>query len=277
MPQLHRDYANVKFGEPTLERALALLDDWLEGFIRAKWPGAPPSKQKRRTPLVLSVEHADGSTWKLDGRHDFYERYRQPGVASAYIEDIGADAFRLSYIEQMGTTVFAKHPDDEQLRAMFAIFDEDRPGAETSVRESVGGVPNVFISQGGRAAGRALAEGLERNGFVVKTYERPGNRRDATRSLLEALVQGRDFAVLLYLDEDEDAHGGRRAREHVLHEVGLFQGRLGLERAVIVRQEGLEPLDRSHAVPEVGFRQDPREVLDELVGMISAQTEASGR
>ncbi|MDP9072234.1 MAG: nucleotide-binding protein [Actinomycetota bacterium] len=268
MPQLHRDYPEARFGEATLQRALALLDDWLEGFIRSKWPGAPPPAQKRRTPLVLSVEDADGSTWKLDGRDDFYERYRQPGVASAYIEDIGADAFRLSYIEQVGTTVFAKHPDDEQLLAMFAIFDEHRPPARTSPPEPGATAGNVFLSHRGGVGGPALEEGLERRGFAVKTFQRSGNRQDATRSLLESLVQGRDFAVVVHQADDEGAHGRGRAREHVLHEVGLSQGRLGLDRAVIVRQEPCEPFAEAHAVVELAFRSDPREVLDELAGLI---------
>ena len=37
--------------------------------------------------------------------------------------------------------------------------------------------------------------------------------------------------------EDEHLDGTKHARENVVHEAGLFQGRLGFERAIIVMEE----------------------------------------
>jgi predicted nucleotide-binding protein len=34
--------------------------------------------------------------------------------------------------------------------------------------------------------------------------------------------------------EDEQADGNHHARMNVIHEVGLFQGRLGFERAIVL-------------------------------------------
>ena len=41
-------------------------------------------------------------------------------------------------------------------------------------------------------------------------------------------------------DSDEQSDGKARARENVVHEVGLFQGRLGFERALILLEDGCE-------------------------------------
>jgi predicted nucleotide-binding protein len=46
------------------------------------------------------------------------------------------------------------------------------------------------------------------------------------------------FAFLVMTAEDERAYGTRRARANVIHEVGLFQGRLGFEKAIILLEEG---------------------------------------
>ena len=40
--------------------------------------------------------------------------------------------------------------------------------------------------------------------------------------------------------EDETAEGKSRARQNVIHEAGLFQGRLGFDKVIILKQDGLE-------------------------------------
>jgi predicted nucleotide-binding protein len=46
------------------------------------------------------------------------------------------------------------------------------------------------------------------------------------------------LAFLVMTAEDERTDGTKQARANVIHEVGLFQGRLGFERAIILLEEG---------------------------------------
>jgi predicted nucleotide-binding protein len=46
------------------------------------------------------------------------------------------------------------------------------------------------------------------------------------------------FAFLIMTAEDEQLDGKVRARENVVHELGLFQGRLGFKRAIVLSVGG---------------------------------------
>jgi predicted nucleotide-binding protein len=46
------------------------------------------------------------------------------------------------------------------------------------------------------------------------------------------------FAFIVMTADDEQADGEMRAHQNVIHEAGLFQGRLGFERAIVLVEEG---------------------------------------
>ena len=48
------------------------------------------------------------------------------------------------------------------------------------------------------------------------------------------------IAFLIMTAEDEQSDGKLRARMNVIHEAGLFQGRLGFTRAIILLEDGCE-------------------------------------
>jgi predicted nucleotide-binding protein len=53
--------------------------------------------------------------------------------------------------------------------------------------------------------------------------------------------------------EDEMADGKLVARENVVHEAGLFQGRLGFTKAIILLEEGCEEFSNIHGVGQLRF------------------------
>ena len=70
--------------------------------------------------------------------------------------------------------------------------------------------------------------------------------------LKEMLAQA-DFAFLIMSGEDEQATGKFNPRLNVVHEAGLFQGRLGFERAIILREEGCEDFSNVGGLGEIHF------------------------
>lgn len=74
----------------------------------------------------------------------------------------------------------------------------------------------------------------------VHTFETKAIPGDVISEQLAELLKVTNFAFLLLTGEDEAADHTMHPRENVIHEVGLFQGRHGFKRAVILLEEGCE-------------------------------------
>ena len=61
------------------------------------------------------------------------------------------------------------------------------------------------------------------------------------------------FAFLLMTGEDETADGSLHARENVIHEIGLFQSRLGLDRAIVLLEEGCTEFSNIVGIGQIRF------------------------
>jgi len=61
------------------------------------------------------------------------------------------------------------------------------------------------------------------------------------------------IAVLVMTGEDEQTDGKLRARMNVVHEVGLFQGRLGFARAIVLLEEGCEEFSNIQGLGQIRF------------------------
>jgi predicted nucleotide-binding protein len=100
---------------------------------------------------------------------------------------------------------------------------------------------NIFIGHGRAPAWLIL------NNFLRDTLQLPTDEFEmhspagmAHSERLQQMLDGARFAFLVMTAEDEHADKTKHARESVIHEVGLFQGRLGFRRAIVVLEEGCE-------------------------------------
>jgi predicted nucleotide-binding protein len=58
--------------------------------------------------------------------------------------------------------------------------------------------------------------------------------------VLKSILDSCTFAVIVVTGEDATASGEVRARQNVVHEIGLFQGRVGFEKVALLQQRGIE-------------------------------------
>ena len=136
---------------------------------------------------------------------------------------------------------------------------------------------SVFIGHGRSTAWRELKEFLEeRLGLEVDEFNRVPTAGMATTDRLQAMMETSGLAFLVMTAEDEQPDGEFRARENVVHEVGLFQGHLGFKRAIVLLEEGCEEFSNITGLGQIRFpkgnikaaSEDIREVL-EREGLLS--------
>jgi hypothetical protein len=98
---------------------------------------------------------------------------------------------------------------------------------------------NVFIGHGRSPVWYQLNRFLiERLHLICDEFNAEAVAGITTTARLQKLLGDADFAFLVMTAEDIHADNSSHARENVIHEAGLFQGRLGFERAIILLEEG---------------------------------------
>lgn len=101
--------------------------------------------------------------------------------------------------------------------------------------------PCVFIGHGRSRLWARVKMYLEDElGLATVAFESESRAGDSIVPVLEKMLGQATFALLVLTAEDEGATGAKRARQNVVHEAGLFQGRLGFRRAVLLVQDGVE-------------------------------------
>jgi predicted nucleotide-binding protein len=117
--------------------------------------------------------------------------------------------------------------------------------------------PCVFIGHGQSKLWARLKVFLQDDlGIATVTYESEPRSGESIVPVLEKMLDQATFAVLILTTEDEAADGTRRARQNVVHEAGLFQGRLGFKKGILLVQEGLEEFSNVAGLQYIPFTGD---------------------
>jgi predicted nucleotide-binding protein len=112
----------------------------------------------------------------------------------------------------------------------------------------------VFIGHGGADAWKDLRFFLGgKLGLDVDEFNMEPAAGLTTKERLEEMLEAAGIAFLVLTAEDEHEDGTVHARENVIHEAGLFQGRLGFRRAIILLEEGCEEFSNIAGITQIRF------------------------
>lgn len=115
----------------------------------------------------------------------------------------------------------------------------------------------IFIGHGRSSAWRDLRDFLmNRLDLPVDEINRVAIAGATTVERLQEMLDGARFAFLVMTAEDEDGEGKLRARQNVIHEVGLFQGRLGFKKAIVLLEHGCEEFSNITGLSQIRFDKD---------------------
>ena len=92
----------------------------------------------------------------------------------------------------------------------------------------------------------------------------------STTARLEEMLNAARFAFLIMTAEDDHGNNSIHARENVVHEVGLFQGRLGFRKAIVILERGCAEFSNISGLTYIPFTkgnfketfEEIRDVLD---------------
>ena len=247
--KLETTYRRIRFSEDAIRNTLGKFDE----IFKTQY------SLDVRSPN-LSVTKAN-QTWTLDGEDEFFTHYADcdHAVFNRRInEDSGSSAsFKMQRVDN--TTFVSVETDQDYLKAgkrgsilsvfrVLAEYEDDCRLPKESFE------PVIFIGHGRNQAWRDLKDHLaDKHNYRVEAYEAGARAGHAIRDILESMLKDSSFALLVLTKEDETADGGFRARQNVIHETGLFQGKLGFSRAIVVLEEGTDSFSNISGIEQLRF------------------------
>jgi predicted nucleotide-binding protein len=152
----------------------------------------------------------------------------------------------------MATTALELLLDDLERAARESASHLQRMDTRARKSEMVG--TNVFLGHGRSPLWRELKDFIDsRLGLPVDEFNSVPVAGITTTARLSELLDAAAFAFLIMTAEDEAADGSLHARENVTHEVGLFQGRLGFAKAIVLLEEGCTEFSNIHGLGQIRF------------------------
>ena len=70
---------------------------------------------------------------------------------------------------------------------------------------------------------------------------------------LQQMLEKAEMAFLIMTAQNQYADDTLHASNNVIHEIGLFQGKLGFKKAIILLEEGCEEFSNIHGLIQIRF------------------------
>ncbi len=112
----------------------------------------------------------------------------------------------------------------------------------------------VFISHGRAPDWREVQAYIEKDiGLPTLELAQEANQGRTILAKLWESSRQCDSAVIVMTGDDLDDAGQARARENVIHEIGFFQGKYGLDRVCLLHEEGVSIPSNIHGLVYTPF------------------------
>jgi len=253
-------YYRTRFSAEVLEEAHNLFLSKLD------------QNQEVAKPHTLQVRKGD-EEWNLDTSEEFLMQCRS------------ADSFRLDHMTQgkrfyldfsrSDTYVGVNLPGRVGIEAIFAVLEKNVDKSKIVVETDP---VRVFVGHGRDPQWRDLKDHLhELHGLDVVAYEIGPRAGLSVKDVLERMLNASSFALLVLTAEDQSIDGEWNARQNVIHELGLFQGRVGFTRAIALLEDDVQEFSNILGVNQIRFSKgNIRETFGDVVATIRREFETNG-
>lgn len=253
-------YHNVKFSARVIEEAHDLFLSQLD-------------TNKEISELTAMEATIANEVWNFDTRQEFLSEYlKADDCMFSHNAQRGCE-FRV-YLEsdEKYTSVTVEFSERSKIESIFQVFERNLDESKI-VTESE--LLTIFIGHGHNPQWRDLKDHLhEKHGLNVNHYEIGPRAGKSIKDVLEEMLDESSFALLVLTGEDMQTNGELHARENVIHELGLFQGRLGFTRAIVLLEEGVQEFSNILGINQIRFAKGRiKETFGEVLATIRREFE----
>ena len=263
--------------------ATAIQDGFaaLEKYVRAN-PETGAELGEKKAELKVRLQNLliekGVENYNYDSEEEFFADYRKEPDWVTYYKYIGSCKLGIHY-HNIGTDVSVQCFTRQGIEAAFNRFEEYASSSrlpEPSKAPKVVVPPKIFIGHGRNPLWRELKDHLtEKHDYEVIAYEVGSRAGHTIRDILEDMLTKSSIAFLVLIGEDRDEDGKFHARENVIHETGLFQGRLGFSRGIIILEEGTAEFSNIQGIDQLRFsRGNIKEVFGDVVAVVRRECDS---
>lgn len=150
---------------------------------------------------------------------------------------------------------------------------ELRANSELAPPSAAASAPRrVFVSHGRAPDWREVQVYIEKDiGLPTLELAQEANQGRTILAKLWESSRQCDSAVIVMTGDDLDAAGQARARENVIHEIGFFQGKYGLDRVCLLHEEGVSIPSNIHGLVYTPF---PKGMVSASFGVLIRELKA---
>jgi predicted nucleotide-binding protein len=258
-PELVKSHIRSIAGNPDISNARAAAERALEAF----------QFSKSELVSIIQNEVEDRGDGFLEGLSQQLEKLRSmspSNIAHAYSPK-GQIMTRDTVVLGQGTQVpphIAVLAEVESIRHSFDICGAaadisrkaashlERKSRKRKAAERLG--TNVFIGHGRSPVWRDLKDFVQdRLNLPWDEFNRVPVAGLTNIARLSEMLDAAAVAFLVMTAEDAMADGVHQARMNVVHEAGLFQGRLGFTKAIVLLEEGCEEFSNIQGLGQIRF------------------------
>jgi len=244
-------------------------------------------KDKAKNEFGILTIYRRNENWHHDSVDEFFADFRK-GFEKSHIL-VRNEKLSLSiwvnnqpWLNNVYSNVSFESLNRSEIERLSNVVDAETKNClvpEVKGKDSSLGPSKIFIGHGQSPLWRDLKDHLaDHHGFEVVAYESGSRAGHSIRDVITEMLNSSCFAVLIMTAEDEMPDGSFRSRQNVIHEIGLFQGRLGFSKAIVLKEDGTEEFSNIHGVNQIRFSKgNIRETFGDVLAVIRREFKNKNR
>lgn len=213
-------------------------------------------------------------SWIFDDEYEYFAAYRVDHVDSWIKKTDAQYSIKIRYCKNQHTIISVKASSRGEIESVFAIFEDSYHDSKI-MNISAKTPPSIFIGHGRSQQWRDLKDHLyDKHGYKIEAYESGPRAGYTITQVLDSMAAESSFAVLVMTGEDRDQDGVARARQNVIHEIGLFQGKLGFSKTIVLLEDGTDEFTNLSGIQQIRYSKgNIRETFGEVLATLRREFE----